>query len=223
MKNFIYQIKNKINKKNYVGYHKSLNENDDYMGSGVLIKKAIKKYGKENFEKEILEICNEENWQAREIYWIKEIKSLYPIGYNLMEGGQGGKLSFKYTLTEKQKKKISENTKGNKNPMYGKNIFSIWKEKSGESIALEKMEKWKNDRKKPRDEKTKLKISKKLKGRKMDKEVCSKISSTLEGHKLSEDTKRKISESLRGRKLSEETKKKMRKPKNLNQAGNPFD
>lgn len=51
---YVYEIKNLMNNKIYVGVHKSTSIEDDYMGSGTLIRTAIKKYGKENFSKRIL-------------------------------------------------------------------------------------------------------------------------------------------------------------------------
>ncbi len=94
---YIYKITNTINNKIYVGRgtvrtKKYGPEKDQYYGSGVLIKRSVKKYGKEFFRKEILEYCGEDRYFAdeREIFWIKELNSLDPdTGYNLVKGGQG--------------------------------------------------------------------------------------------------------------------------------------
>lgn len=88
---YIYKITNKINGKIYVGRHKTYKEEsfDRYWGSGPLIKQAIKKYGKENFTKEILEECTKDTVADREIYWIDKLGAR--IGnYNLTSGGPGG-------------------------------------------------------------------------------------------------------------------------------------
>lgn len=83
----IYKITNKINGKFYIGKHKTNNPNDSYMGSGKLIKAAIRKYGIKNFEKEILETFNteEEMNEAEKRYVV-----LGEGSYNLCPGGQGG-------------------------------------------------------------------------------------------------------------------------------------
>ena len=52
---YIYRIRNKINGKTYIGQQKYKKLNDRYMSSGVLLAKAKKKYGIENFTKTILE------------------------------------------------------------------------------------------------------------------------------------------------------------------------
>lgn len=54
-KNYIvYKISNKVNDKIYIGCHVTENINDNYMGSGTNIKKAINEFGVSNFEKIIL-------------------------------------------------------------------------------------------------------------------------------------------------------------------------
>lgn len=84
MKYYIYKITNKINGKIYIGYHGCKCDflEDDYYGSGRRIKSALKKYGKENFEREVLfeydtskeallkeeEIVNEEFIKRKDVY-----------------------------------------------------------------------------------------------------------------------------------------------------------
>ena len=57
---YIYKITNKLNNKEYIGVHSTLDLDDGYMGSGTAILYAIKKHGKNNFKKEILEYFNTE-------------------------------------------------------------------------------------------------------------------------------------------------------------------
>lgn len=86
----IYKTINLINGKFYVG--KDCKNNPDYLGSGLLINKAIKKYGRDSFKKEIIEKCiSKEQLNKQENYWIKKLDSTNPkIGYNIAEGGCGG-------------------------------------------------------------------------------------------------------------------------------------
>lgn len=57
----LYRITNLLNGKMYVGKHITKDLNDRYMGSGLILKRAIKKYGRENFRKEWLMFCEDED------------------------------------------------------------------------------------------------------------------------------------------------------------------
>src|SRR5256885_2390076 len=59
MLHYFYVIENLINGKLYAGKHSTQNMNDEYMGSGTLLKLAIKKYGSQNFRKHILKFCDD--------------------------------------------------------------------------------------------------------------------------------------------------------------------
>jgi len=101
----IYKTTNLINKKIYVG--KDSYNNDKYLGSGKFLKLAIKKYGKNNFKKEILQECkSQEELNNAEIYWINELNSRdKKIGYNIALGGDGKCAGTK--LSDETKQKIS--------------------------------------------------------------------------------------------------------------------
>lgn len=83
----VYKITNNINNKTYIGCHKTKNLDDGYMGSGKVLKRAMAKYGTDNFSREILYTYdNAEDMLAREV---ELIASLIP-DYNLHPGGNGG-------------------------------------------------------------------------------------------------------------------------------------
>ena len=88
---YIYITTNLINNKKYIGQH--FGEIDDaYMGSGVLLTQAIKKYGKENFTKATLCICeNRAEADRKEKEYIKKYDAVNSSEYyNIHEGGTGG-------------------------------------------------------------------------------------------------------------------------------------
>jgi predicted DNA-binding protein YlxM (UPF0122 family) len=99
----IYLTTNKINGKKYIG--RELYNNPNYLGSGKNFIKAVKKYGKENFVKEIIEKCyNEKHLNERERYWISYYNaSNSKQFYNITEGGEGGDTkNFKFSKKQKE-------------------------------------------------------------------------------------------------------------------------
>lgn len=104
----IYKITNLTNDKVYIGKHETEDKNDDYFGSGKLIRKAIKKYGINNFKKEILFECsNKEEMDQKEKEIVNEGFVKSKNTYNLKIGGDGG---FDFINT-KCRNKIYENQK----------------------------------------------------------------------------------------------------------------
>ena len=112
----VYKITNKINGKYYIGVHKTMDPYDDYMGSGIAVKKAIKKHGKQNFSKEILLTteCKEEAYKHEHVLTENYIVS---NTYNMKRGGVGGftrENALKgnaSALAKLTKKQLSENGK----------------------------------------------------------------------------------------------------------------
>lgn len=231
----IYKVTNIVNNKIYIGQTiKSLNlrrkiHEETPLKYCAYFQKAIKKYGKESFVWEELEICQtREQLNKQEKFWIKFYNSNESkFGYNLTNGGD----SFEFN--EATKKKISESITGEKNGFYGKKHLEETKQKV--SIA-NKGKKRSDTYKKLLSEnvsgdknpfygkkhslETKEKISRSRIGISWGKhsiESRKKISISrkknfhpLKGKPLTYECKRKISLKLKGRKVSEETKSKLR-------------
>ena len=106
--NFIYKTTNILNGKYYIGIHSTDNLNDGYLGSGYILRLAIRKYGKENFVRDVIEFLpNRKLLVERE----KEVVNLDEIAkmncMNLMIGGSGGA-----QVPEKQRKWFIAGTNG---------------------------------------------------------------------------------------------------------------
>jgi group I intron endonuclease len=91
----IYLIKNKNNGKMYVGQTKRklkyritehLNQSQKEQPR-LLIHRAIKKYGKDNFDYDVIEICDDSCLDEREQHHINTLQTISPYGYNLAQGG----------------------------------------------------------------------------------------------------------------------------------------
>lgn len=136
MHGFIYKTINKINGHIYIGQTTQKgNHFKYYLGSGRLINKAIKKYGKKNFERELLVECsNQDHLNRMERFFIYYLKPYY----NIDIGGTGiGKMK------DETKKKLSDAHKGKKASLETREKMSKsrkgithteeWKRKIGEA------------------------------------------------------------------------------------------
>ena len=206
----IYKTTNLVNGKIYVGQDR--NNNPDYYGSGKLLKRAISKYGKTNFKKEVLEECTSTTeLDIQEVYWIEKLKSRNnQIGYNISEGGKEGDRKkghdivktgiYNYWLEkygkeeadkrrEVQIEKIRNHLLENGSELTNKGRYKLWLDKYGKEEADRRYLEWK------------LKISE-YQQYKLEN-----------GWKHTEEAKKKIREAVTGRVHSEKSKQKMRKPK----------
>lgn len=137
---YIYKITNLINGHCYVGLKTSdVEQSKNYYGSGKLIQNAIKKYGKHNFTKEILE-TNIDNFQLlceRERYYI-QLYDTKNNGYNMTDGGLG---MYGYKPTEEHKKNMSKSISskvGIKKSKETKQLLSnIAKERKGRPVSAQ--------------------------------------------------------------------------------------
>lgn len=138
---YIYITTNLITGAKYIGQRFSKKiygsfYNDSYIGSGTVLKRAIKEYGIENFSKEIIQICNsKEELNEAEKYWITYYNANINTNeefYNIAAGGDAGdnwtgksdeyKEKFKNIIREsnKNRKRNTECIKGKNNPAFGR-------------------------------------------------------------------------------------------------------
>lgn len=179
----IYRVTNCINGKTYIGQHRYEELDDDYMGSGVLLHKAYKKYGIENFKKEIIckNVQYKETIDDMEKFYIKKERELNPFGcYNIADGGEG----FTGHHSEESRKKVSETLKGR--PAWNKGKHHS--EETKKKIGLKSKGRPGPNRGKHMSEEQKKKISDANKGNK----------NPFYGKHHSDETKRKISEACKG-------------------------
>jgi group I intron endonuclease len=219
---YVYLTTNLINGKQYVGDH-TINPKElyYYIGSGSYFYKANKKYGYNNFIKEILEWFDtrEEAFESQEKY-IKHYNTLVPNGYNISPKGghqvSGGmsqatkdKISLKrkgikLNLTDEQRLRRSEVQKGKKQSEEVKRNRAL--KQTGKKMSEESKEKNRlSHLGKKASEETRKKLSASHIGK----------SSWNKGIPTSVETKKKQSQSLKGKnkgkRMSEDFKLKIKK------------
>lgn len=89
---YVYCTTNTENGRKYIGKRRSVTTEDCYLGSGTLLRRAIKRYGAGSFTKEILAIAHSETeLSALEIAYIEKTGAASGSHYyNLAAGGNGG-------------------------------------------------------------------------------------------------------------------------------------
>ena len=188
----IYAIKNKINNKMYIGksvnvhkrksYHFWLLRSNNHFNPKL--QSAFNKYGEENFEFVILEKCNKDELDDKEIKYINRYNTTNN-GYNICEGGKGG---LGRTLSEETKQKISNANTGRKQDEVAK---------KRKSEAMKELWKTAEFRKKM---KQRPKPKPWNKGRRLTEEEKKHLSEKLKGRRITEEHKKKLHELYKGEK-----------------------
>lgn len=165
---YIYKTTCNITGRWYIGMHSTSNLEDGYMGSGKILRYSIRKYGKENHKKEILEyLSTRELLKERE----KEIVTKELVGdgkcMNLKEGGDGGFINEEHMMKCSKAGNIAKKNKLANDLEYRKEYINKC------SLALKKYnESGKNDSprftNKTHSNESKTKISNSMKGKGSD-------------------------------------------------------
>ncbi|WP_024348460.1 GIY-YIG nuclease family protein [Lacrimispora indolis] len=112
MYGFIYETTNNINGKKYIGQKKYDKRGNwkSYLGSGVILQKAIEKHGAENFSKRIIEECqSKEDLDIKERYWINFYDAVNSRNYyNIASGGDGGNTIAGYTKAQMREHSLKQ-------------------------------------------------------------------------------------------------------------------
>ena len=220
---YIYLRTNKINGKKYVGQvikkrfktrqNRWNNLNQPY--AGIIINNARAKYGIDAFDFEILKECKDDELNQWEMYYIKELNTKTPNGYNMTDGGDSS-----YERSDETRKKISDALRGKKlSPEHIAKHAAALRGRKRPAEVVAKVAAAKRGKHYPKmsaahrgmkqsPEHIEKRVAK-LRGRKRPEETKEKISATMRGKKLSEETKAKLSAAHRGMKLSPEHKAKI--------------
>ena len=192
-------IRNKINKKCYIGQTIELDVNTRWKRHIRSINTdrcpalygAFRKHGLENFEFKIICICFDEACDDLEISYISKYNSIVPNGYNLETGGNKNKIIHPETCEKISraltgKKHSEERRLKNSNGQKGKHIWS--------------------------DERRQL-MSIQRKGKKFNltDEQRLKRSERLKGHPVSDLTRQKVAEANRNKVWTDEMRQKISK------------
>jgi len=185
---YIYKTVNLINGKIYIGQHQAKEFDKKYFGSGKLITRAVKKYGKDNFYVYLIHKCYKTSSLSREEKkYIKLYKSTdRNIGYNIAKGDLFHSKGWHHTEKTRKKLRIARS----------KQLSSGMKGKKMSEEARQKMRESAKHKPKMTNE-TKQKISKAHIGLGHTEETKEKLRQINLGKKYSLKTRIKKSESAK--------------------------
>lgn len=219
---YLYQITNLLDGKIYIGIHSTTNLEDGYEGSGILLGRAISKYGLSNFEKEILSFYNNRIELANaEFEIVNEEFVNNPNTYNMTIGGEIQDRWKDNSYIEYIIEMCRENAKKQwADPdMRRKMIESInteearikksegnkraWQRKDyQELISKRRKEKWE-------DSDFRERMMNHLQSDKQRKLMSELATQRFKGKSLTEEHKKKIGESQRGKTITEEQRRRI--------------
>ena len=101
---FLYKSTNQLNGNYYVGIHSTNKVDDSYIGSGTRFRNEVRKYGKSNFTREILEFFStRDKALLAELGYVSSILQ-DPNCLNLCEGGRAGGLNDEARKKSKERR-----------------------------------------------------------------------------------------------------------------------
>jgi hypothetical protein len=100
----MYKSTNVVNGNYYIGIHSTNKVEDSYIGSGTRFRNEVRKYGKSNFEREILQFFPTREEALLEEYEIVSRILSDPKCLNLCKGGKVGGLDEEARRLSKQKR-----------------------------------------------------------------------------------------------------------------------
>ena len=130
--NYVYKIRNLVNGKFYIGKHSTNDIDDNYFGSGIALMDAFKKYGKDNFKKEIIQFCDTEEGAyslEAELLTIDVVNDI--ACYNMVVGGFGGGWidGMKHTKESRSRMSIAKKgCKASKNAILSRSKLIVQKD-----------------------------------------------------------------------------------------------
>lgn len=158
MLHLVYKTTNLTNGRYYIGIHSTENINDGYLGSGTLLAKAVIKYGRDNFRRDILS-----EWKTRDESKLEEkrlVDLTDPLIYNMVAGGV-------CPPNTKGRKRTPKQIELHRAKMIGRKWSEVMRSKR------EGQPTWnKGLRTGPSSDETKMKQSKAMMGRKKPVVVC---------------------------------------------------